>query len=375
MSTESSSRADLTRTLLLIGAFGSLVGGSLYVLRPFLLPLVWATILVTATWPGFLKLERRLAGRRRIAVGIAATAMLVVIVVPVLLAVMTIARHADKIAVWSQELREFHVPAPPEWAMQGPFETAGLGERWAAAHAATPAEIQAELAPRLRSVGTFLAHQVSGVGWLVINFFLMMAFAGVLFADGEHAAKEVRRFAHRLGGDRGDAAVVLAGNAIRAVALGVGVTAVVQSAIAGLGLLIAGVPFAGLLTAIIFVLCIAQLGPTIVLVPVVASYFMHGHTGRGAFLIVVLVLAASLDNVLRPLLIKRGADLPLLLIFLGVIGGMLAFGIVGLFIGPVVLSVSYALYNAWVTVEGLPPEVVPDVESDPAAPALIDESP
>ena len=84
-------------------------------------------------------------------------------------------------------------------------------------------------------------------------------------------------------------------------------------------------------------LCIAQLGPTIVLVPVVASYFMHGHTGRGAFLIVVLVLAASLDNVLRTLLIK--------------------------------------LYNAWVTVEGLPPEVVPDVESDPAAPALIDESP
>jgi predicted PurR-regulated permease PerM len=143
--------------------------------------------------------------------------------------------------------------------------------------------------------------------------------------------------------------VVLAGNAIRGVALGVIVTALVQSALGGIGLAIAGVPFAALLTAIMLVLCIAQIGPLLVLLGAAAWGFHSLGTGWGAFLLVWALVVGLLDNFLRPLLIKRGADLPLLLIFAGVIGGLIAFGIVGIFVGPVVLAVAYTLLDDWVS--------------------------
>jgi predicted PurR-regulated permease PerM len=148
----------------------------------------------------------------------------------------------------------------------------------------------------------------------------------------------------------------LAGQAIRGVALGVVVTAVVQSLLAGLGLVIAGTPFAAVLTAIIFMLCIAQLGPALVLIPVVIHTYWTGDSAWGTFLLVWSIVVGTLDNFLRPVLIRKGADLPLLLIFAGVIGGLLGFGIVGIFVGPAVLAVSYTLLDDW-TRSGLPKPV------------------
>jgi predicted PurR-regulated permease PerM len=122
---------------------------------------------------------------------------------------------------------------------------------------------------------------------------------------------------------------------------------VVQSVASGVGLALAGIPFASLLTALMFMLCIAQIGPLPVLVPAVIWAFYDGHTGWGVFLVVISAVVTMLDNVLRPMLIRMGADLPLLLIFAGVIGGLLAFGLVGIFVGPVVLAVGYTLLEAW----------------------------
>jgi len=141
---------------------------------------------------------------------------------------------------------------------------------------------------------------------------------------------------------------VLAGQAIRAVALGVVVTAIVQAAAAGIGLAISGIPYAALLTAVIFMLCIAQLGPILVLAPAVIWLYWSGDPVWGTVLLVWTILVGALDNVLRPLLIRRGADLPLLLIFAGVIGGLISFGIIGLFVGPVVLAVTYRLLESWI---------------------------
>jgi predicted PurR-regulated permease PerM len=163
------------------------------------------------------------------------------------------------------------------------------------------------------------------------------------------------KIGRRLGGHHGEAVVVLASQAIRGVALGVGVTAVVQSVLGGIGLAIAGVPYAGLLTVVMFIFCIAQLGPVLVLAPAVAWLYWSGDSGWGTFLLVVTGVVGTLDNVLRPMLIRMGADLPLLLIFAGVVGGLLAFGLVGIFIGPVVLAVAYTLLQAWVGDDGTPP--------------------
>jgi predicted PurR-regulated permease PerM len=142
--------------------------------------------------------------------------------------------------------------------------------------------------------------------------------------------------------------VSLAGAAIRGVALGVVVTALVQAVLGGIGLFVTGIPFAAVLMALMFLLCIAQIGPLLVLVPAVAWLFWSGATTLGVVLLVWTVVVGTLDNVLRPWLIKKGADLPLLLIFAGVIGGLLAFGLVGIFVGPVVLAVTYTLLEAWV---------------------------
>ena len=133
-------------------------------------------------------------------------------------------------------------------------------------------------------------------------------------------------------------------------------TALVQSVLGGIGLAIAGVPFAALLTVVMLLLCIAQLGPGLVLVPAVIWLFWSGDSLWGTVLLVITVVVLALDNVLRPILIRKGADLPLLLIFAGVIGGLIAFGLVGIFVGPVVLAVSYTLLEAWVR-EG--PDVPP----------------
>jgi len=142
--------------------------------------------------------------------------------------------------------------------------------------------------------------------------------------------------------------VILAGQAIRAVALGVVVTALAQTVLSGLGLFVTGVPFAGLLTAVILVLCIAQIGPLIVLAAAIIWLYWSGDTVWGTVLLVWSIAVAPLDNILRPILIRRGADLPMLLIFAGVIGGLLSFGIIGLFVGPVVLAVTYTLLEDWV---------------------------
>ncbi len=186
-----------------------------------------------------------------------------------------------------------------------------------------------------------------------MQFLLTVVLSAVFYLNGETAASGVRRFGRRLAGARGDEVVMLAGRAIRAVALGIVVTAVVQSLLAGLGLFVAGIPFAAVLTGITFMCCIAQVGPILVLVPSIAYLYMQGRSGTATLLLVWSVLVLLLDNVMRPILIRKGADLPLLLIFAGVIGGLLSLGVIGLFAGPVILAVTYTLLKAWVE-EDLP---------------------
>jgi predicted PurR-regulated permease PerM len=147
---------------------------------------------------------------------------------------------------------------------------------------------------------------------------------------------------------------VLAAASIRAVALGIVVTAVVQTVLGAIGMLIAGVPYVAVLSALMLVCCIAQIGPGIVLFGSVIWLWYTGSHGWAIALLVWSLPVVMLDNVLRPFLIKRGADLPLMLIMVGVIGGLLSFGIVGLFVGPVVLAVAYTLLSAWIA-EGDPP--------------------
>ena len=193
-----------------------------------------------------------------------------------------------------------------------------------------------------------MAGTLGSLGWLLVQFLLTLAIAAVMYAKGESAADGLLRFGRHLAGEPGDRVVRLAAQAIRGVALGVVVTAAVQAALAGIGLAVAGVPFASLLAVVAFVLCIAQLGPLLVLAPARRVALLAGWGGAATGLLLWTLVVVLLDNVLRPFLMTKGADLPMLLMFAGVIGGLLAFGLIGIFVGPVVLAVSYTLLLAWI---------------------------
>jgi predicted PurR-regulated permease PerM len=339
---------DLPRATLGVLITVVLIVLTIWILRPFLGAIVWAVMIVVATWPVMRRLQAWLWGVRTMAVVAMTAALLLLLVLPLSLAVGTIASNADEIVEWATTLRSFTMPAPPEWLGTLPLVGTWAVETWQSIAASGLAEVASAATPYAATGILWVASTMRGVGWLVIQFLLTVAIAAVMYAKGEDAADGLLRFGRRLAGEPGDRVVRLAAQAIRGVALGVVVTALVQAALGGIALAAAGVPFAGLLTAVMFVLGIAQLGPMLVLAPAVGWLYWQGATGTASALLVWTLVVISLDNVLRPILMTKGADLPMLLMFAGVMGGLLAFGLIGIFVGPVVLAVSYTLVGAWI---------------------------
>ena len=341
-------RQDLTRTILAVICLLLLIAASLWVLRPFLAAGVGATMLVVSTWPLLKALQARLGNRRAPAVALMTLGLLLLLILPLWAAIDTIAQHAHQVTALARTVADSGLPQPPEWVAGVPLVGAKVAAAWAHTAEGGPDGLVARLSPYASDAAGWVLGQAGSVGGLLVHFLLVVILSSILYANGEAAARGVRRFGRRLAAERGENSIVLAGQAIRAVALGVGVTAVVQTVLGGIGLGVAGVPFAGFLSAVMLMLCIAQLGPALVLFPAVGWMYWTGENAWGTFLLVWSLVVSALDNILRPVLIKRGADLPLLLIFAGVIGGMLGFGLIGIFVGPVVLAVTYTLLEAWI---------------------------
>jgi predicted PurR-regulated permease PerM len=340
-------RGDIARTLLAIVVLSAMILGSIWILRPFLAAVLWATTVVVATWPIMVSLQARLGGRRSLAVAVMTIVLLLGFVFPLSVAIGVVLSNIEVIQAWTANVGSWTLPGPPAWLDGVPFVGQRIATQWQAL-AAEPGTVAARLEPYARVIGLFVLGLVGGVAAMAVQFLLIVLVSAILYARGEAAADFVCRFAYRLAGARGERAVGLAGRAIRGVALGIVVTALLQALLAGIGLGVAGVPFAAVLTALIIMLSIAQIGPLPVLVPAVVWLYWRGDAVWGTVLLVWTIVVAAMDNVIRPVLIKKGADLPLLLIFAGVLGGILSFGIIGIFIGPVVLAVTYTLLVDWV---------------------------
>jgi len=277
--------------------------------------------------------------------------LLAFLAVPLLLAIGTIVAHVDDFILWSKSLADFKVPSPPEAVANLPLIGNAIAAAWAKLDAAGLQDLAAHAAPYAAGAIKWFVAQVGNVGLLFVEFLLTVILAAAIFAKGEYAADRCLRFGSRIGGVNGERAMILAAQTVRGVALGIVGTALGQAILAGLGLAIAGVPFAAVLTAVMLILCIAQLGPILVLAPAVIWLYWSGASGWGTFLLVWTVVVGSMDNFVRPVLIRKGAKLPLLLIFAGVIGGLFAFGLIGIFVGPVVLAVANTLFGAWIEEE------------------------
>ena len=344
-------RRDLARTTLVVLAIGGLIGASLWILKPFLPALIWATMLVVATWPLLLWLQKRLWRQRWLAVTVLMVALVFVFVLPFWMAIAAIVGNAEQIATWAKSLSTVQLPMPPDWVRSLPIVGERMDTAWRDISLSGLPELARLATPYAREAMTWFASEVGSFGLMAVQLPLTMIIACVLYFYGERGAERARLFGRRLAGERGERAITLAGQAIRAVAYGVVLTALAQAVLGGIALAVSGVPFAGILTSLMFLLALAQIGAVPVLLCAAAWLYWKGSIGWMIALIVWSVLVGSLDNVLRPILLRQGADLSLLLIFAGVIGGLIAFGLVGIFVGPVVLAVAYTLLDAWLREE------------------------
>jgi len=346
---------DLTRLILQVLWIGILIAATFWIMRPFIPSFIWAATIVMATWPLMLKVEAWLWGKRGLAVAAMTIAMLILFIVPFSLAILAIIENADRIADGVKSFQTQSLPTLPGWLSGVPFLGPKLSVAWESVRTG-PEGVSARLAPYAGQLLNWFLSQAGSVGMIAIQFLLTVIIAAIFYSKGEITSTGVIRFARRLGGDRGEEVAVLAVQTVRGVALGVVGTALIQSLFGGIGLVVAGVPAPALLTAVMFMLCIAQLGPGLILFPSVIWLYYSDQAIWGTILLVWSIFVGTFDNILRPLLIRRGADLPLTLIFAGVIGGLITFGIIGLFIGPVVLAITYKLLTVWVEGKEAGPE-------------------
>jgi predicted PurR-regulated permease PerM len=339
---------DITRIVLLVLLIGLLLVGSFLTLLPFLGALIWATTIVVATWPLLMLVQRKAGGRRSVAVVVMMSLILLVFILPLTLAISALVDASGQSPAVAHDFMVRGLGEPPSWIASLPLVGERVTLRWREIAAGGPQALADFVRPYALSAAQWAISVTGGVGRLLVQFVLILVLTGILYSHGETAASGALAIGRRIGEERGERTIRLAGQAIRSVALGVIVTALVQSTLAGLGLWLCTVPHAGLLAAIIFVLGIAQIGPLPIMIPAIAWLLWVGSSGWGTVLVIWTIPVATLDNVLRPILIRRGVQLPMLLIISGVIGGLIGFGVLGLFIGPVILAATYTLTREWV---------------------------
>lgn len=339
---------DLTRTVIAVLLIALLIAAPFWILKPFLGAIAWATMLTVATWPLMVGLQKGLWGKRWLSITVMTLGLLALVAVPLAAMVIGLLENSDRIKAFLSTAPHYHIPAAPAWLGKLPLVGGKAVAMWTSAAAAGVPALAAKVAPHVRGAAGWLAAKFGGLGSFLLEFVLTVAIQAVMFARGEQAAAGVKAFACRVADKYGEQTVDLVGATIHTVAMGVVVTALAQAAFAGVGLAIAHVPLAALLSLAMFALCVSQIGPIPILAPVVIWAFSSKGVGWGIFLILWSVATELINNFLRPVLLKKGVDLPVLVTLAGVIGGLASFGTLGVFVGPVLLAVTYTLLKAWV---------------------------
>ncbi len=328
-----------------IGVIAGLIAWCFLIARPFLVPIIWGAIIAVAIFHGYERLRTALGGRRITAAVLVSFLMLVLLVLPSVLLGDSLVSGARNV-VNSFQSGELHIPPPPDSVASWPLIGEPIAKAWTLA-SQNLEEALRQASPLLKGFGAWLLGAAAGAGLALLQFVLAILIAGAFLANSEAAGRMMRAVAKRLVGERGLEFAVVAEKTVRSVASGILGVALIQALLAGLGFLVAGVPAAGLLTLVCLVFGVIQLGVVIVLIPVVIYLFSTADTVTAVGFLIWAILVAPVDNILKPILLGRGVDVPMLIIFVGAIGGFLNAGIIGLFIGAVVLALGYKLFLAW----------------------------
>jgi predicted PurR-regulated permease PerM len=323
-----------------------LLVGCLLVLWPFVTALLWAVILCFSTWPIYHRLLKLLGGRRTLAAAAMTLAMILVVLLPFAIIGSTLSDSVKELTAAAHRSLETGPPAPPAWLAKVPVVGPPASAYWESLTTDTGKFAQ-ESRRFIEPVSTWLLKIALALGRGLLQLALSVFVAFFLFRDGLSAAQRLIAAVERIGGERGRHLLTVAGNTVRGVVYGILGTALVQAVMAGIGFVIAGVPGAAVLALLTFFLSVVPMGPPLIWLPAAIWLFQQGSTGLGIFMLIWGVAVSSVDNVVKPWLISQGSDLPFILIFFGVLGGALAFGFIGVFLGPTLLAVGFRLLEEW----------------------------
>ena len=332
-----------------IGVVALLVIWCFEIVKPFIIPILWGIIIAVAIFPLYRWL-RSLVGERAVIAAVVVTAALLLLMVgPVVLLVSIM---ADNIQVLSQQLRDgsLTIPPPPPGVKTWPLVGVPIEKFWSLAADNLSAAVQ-QLTPLLKGIAKPLLAAAAAVGFTIVEFVLAVFLAGVFLAYSEDGYRISRAIGRRLAGQQGVELVDLSEATMRSVARGVLGVAVIQAFMAGLGLVIVGVPFAGLWTVVGLILAILQIGVGFVMLPAVFYVFSTSDTLPAVLFLIWAIFTVTIDNILKPMLLGRGLDVPMVVIFMGAIGGMLMSGIIGLFVGAILLALGYKVFLAWLDMQ------------------------
>ena len=328
-----------------IAALALLIYVSYILVRPFVTVIVWSTVLAVALYPFFERVSRWLGGRRRLAAVVVTLLSLVMVLGPATWLVLDLISSIREISQ-QLDLATLSIPAPPisikTWPILGPRLYEFLNRASGNVEAAI-----AEFLPLLRPlVGQFVSVAASA-GVSTALFFTSIIVAGFLLVSGPALVLGVRRVALRLVPRRGNEFVDLAGGTIRTISRGVVGIAALQALLAGIGLAVAGIPGVSLATSAVLILGIVQIGAGVILIPIIVWSWFTLELTTAALFTAYTIPVGLLDNVLRPMVMGRGLKTPVLVVLVGIIGGTLAYGITGVFLGPIILAVIWDLVAAW----------------------------
>jgi predicted PurR-regulated permease PerM len=328
-----------------IGLLALLAAACLAILWPFLSLIAWGIIVAIAVYPGYRKLKDVLGGRGGVAAVLCTVFLLAILFVPVALLTETLIEGSKSIAAQLKD-GTLTVPPPPPKLETWPIIGVPLKSLWSLASTNLTAALRS-FAPQIKAILPRLLSASAGVGLTVLQFVLSILISGGFLAYARSGGEAARSLANRLFGDNGPEFEELVVSTIRSVTIGILGVAFIQSIFAGVGFLVVGLPGAGLWAVSFLLAAVLQVGP-IVLIPAVIYIFMIASTTKAVIFLIWCIIVGLMDNVLKPLLLGRGAAVPIAVVFLGVIGGFMAMGIIGLFVGAIVLSVGYKLLLAWV---------------------------
>ena len=338
-----------------IGLLALLLLWCFNIVKPFILPVLWGSIFAVALYPTFLKLQSVLGGREKLTAVLMTLAGLAILITPTVMLSGSLFENAQLI---SEKIEDgtLTIPPPSEKVKDWPLIGKKLDRTWRLASTNLGDTLE-HFTPQLQKAGAALLSFAAGAGMEILRFVISIIIASALMVYARSGTQVMESIAGRIMGTReGKDIVTLTGATIRSVAQGVLGVALIQAILAGIGLMVMGVPFTGLWTFAVLVLAIVQLPTIIILGPIIIYVFSIAETAPAILFMIWSILVGVSDTFLKPLFLGRGLDIPMLVILLGAIGGMILSGIIGLFVGAVVLAVGYKLFIAWLNQEPLPPE-------------------